>query len=52
MPASQAALPTSVLVMVVAFPHHAAQENGTTRCAARLSGRMVQIENEERCGGE
>jgi hypothetical protein len=52
MPASQAALPTSVLVMVVAFPHHAAQKTAPADGSARQSGRMVRIENEERCGGE
>jgi hypothetical protein len=38
MPASQAALPTSVLVMMVAFPHHAAQENGTSRWLSETVG--------------
>jgi acyl-CoA dehydrogenase len=50
MPPSQAALRTSALVMAVAFPHHAAQEN-TAPEARRIAARDVPVENGERCGG-
>jgi hypothetical protein len=53
MPPLQGALPTSALVMAVAFPHHAAQENTAPEAQAGSAGRdECQMKNEERCGGE
>jgi hypothetical protein len=52
MPGSQAALATSPLVMALAFRHRAAQETVARCLGAEALRRCVQIENEERCGGE
>jgi hypothetical protein len=52
MPDRQAALRTSTLVMALAFPHHAAQEKTAHDARRDSPAGCVQIENEERCGGE
>jgi hypothetical protein len=52
MPALQAALRRGTLVLTVAFPHHAVQENTAPEGLGRTAGREVPIQNGERCGGE
>jgi hypothetical protein len=52
MPASQAALRTSALVMRMAFPHHAAQETIARDVWRNCQTGAMRSENEERRGGE
>jgi hypothetical protein len=52
MPPSQGRLPTWVLVMAAAFPHHALQENTAQGTCPTGGPDVRQLKSGERCGGK